>query len=341
MGTTASRPFIWRSWNEDFSQFASTIVPANSMGRSYTVSAARSCGICRTDLHLQDGVAYVPRLPHIMGHEPAGVVVRIGSDVSTIAVGDRVTPHLFVAKQECRFTRAGQHAQATHLTGILGVTLPGAFAEYFCAPAQNLLRLPDGVPFDVGGLTSCALITAVHAIRRSGVKLGDTALVLGAGGIGLVLVQLLKAAGVKALALSRSSTARGLAVEDGAAAAFDINDSTVAAVQSYLNDPDGIDCIFEMVGLSSTMALASRLVRRCGRIVVIGEEAEAVPIDTVQIAQREIEIVGTRNGGLNDAQDALRLLSAGVIRPHVAARYVLDDVNEALEFVRARGSACR
>ncbi len=72
----------------------------------------RSCGICRTDLHIQDGFAYVPHLPHVPGHEPAGIVVDVGRDVEAIAVGQRVVPHLFVNNGDCRYTRTGQHAQA-------------------------------------------------------------------------------------------------------------------------------------------------------------------------------------------------------------------------------------
>src|SRR5436190_2186947 len=97
----------------------------------------RTCGICRTDLHIQDGLAYVPRLPHIPGHEPAGVVVAVGSDVAKMSgpnVGQAVVPHLFVLDRMCRYTRSGQQAQATHLRGIIGVSLPGGFAEYFKAP---------------------------------------------------------------------------------------------------------------------------------------------------------------------------------------------------------------
>ena len=300
--------------------------------------ATRTCGICRTDLHIQDGLAYIPHLPHILGHEPAGVVAEVGADVTTLQVGERVVPHLFVSSRECRFTRTGQHAQATHLAGILGVTMPGAFAEYFCVPARNLLRLPDTVPFDLGGLTSCALITAVHALRRARLQLGDTVLVLGIGGIGLVLVQLLRAAGVRVLAVGRSMTSRKLALEQGAEETFPADDSAVSAVERHLGGADAVDCVFEMVGLSTTMNLAAKLVRRGGQIVVIGEEPETVPIDTIRIAQREIAIIGSRNGGMNDAEDALRMLARGVIRPQIAARFPLDKVNEALALVRTGGA---
>ncbi len=296
----------------------------------------RTCGICRTDLHIQDGLAYVPALPHIPGHEPAGVVLEVGRDVDDVKVGQRVVPHLFVSSGDCRYTRAGQHAQASHLKGIIGVTLPGGFAEYFTAPARNLLPLPGDVPFDAGGLASCAVITAVHAYRKSGLQAGDSAVVLGAGGIGLMLVQLLKHAGVKTIALSRSADSLQLAVHAGADLVIKFDEPRAGdRIRNFCQGGrDGVDCVFEMVGLSNTMKAAAEVVARGGRIIVIGEESEFPAVDTIQIAQRELQIIGSRNGGRQDAIDALDFISAGIIRPHIARTLPLEQINEALSLVR-------
>ncbi|HUY89396.1 MAG TPA: alcohol dehydrogenase catalytic domain-containing protein [Pirellulales bacterium] len=295
-----------------------------------------TCGICRTDLHVQDGLAYVPSLPHIPGHEPAGVVVEVGREAKGVALGQRVVPHLFVSSSECRNTRAGEHAQARHLRGIIGVTLPGGFAEYFKAPARNLLPLPDNVPFDVGGLTSCAVITAVHALRKADLQPGDLAVVFGVGGIGLLLVQLLSDAGVRSAAISRSAASLDLARQAGAswaipAAAEDVADRVRAC---SIDGKDGADCVFEMIGLAQTMRLAASLCTPGGKIIVIGEEAECPAIDTIQIAQRELQIIGSRNGGMQDARDAIDLMARGLIRPVISATYPLRQINQALRAVR-------
>lgn len=312
-------------------------VPTPAPGPGEVLVATRTCGVCRTDLHIQDGLAYVPSLPHIPGHEPAGIVAAVGSGVTAWREGDRVVPHLFVRDGECRYTRSGQHAQALHLGGIIGVTRPGGFAEFFLAPAANLLSLPAAVPFDVGGLVSCAVITAVHAYRKAALQAGETALVLGAGGIGLILIQLLHSAGVRCAALSRSAASVQLAQAARAELAVRLDDpDAVPAIRQFCGaDADGVDCVFELVGLARTMALAADCVARCGQIVVIGEEAEFPAIDTVRIAQRELRIVGARNGGLQDALDALQLLARGVIRPPIAARYPLTQINAALAAVRS------
>jgi D-arabinose 1-dehydrogenase-like Zn-dependent alcohol dehydrogenase len=312
-------------------------VPVPQFGFDEVLVATRTCGICRTDLHIQDGLAYVPSLPHIPGHEPAGVVAAVGANVHGIAVGDRVVQHLFVRRRECSFTRRGQHAQALHTTGILGVTLPGGFAEYFVVPAANVIPLPDEVPFDVGGLTSCALITAVHAYRQVHFEVGDLAFVVGTGGIGLVLVQLLVAAGVRVVGVSRSAESRRLATAAGATDAIPLDDPNLGQRAGELSGAagDGAAVVFETVGTARTMALAAQVARRGGSIVVIGEEAEFPAIDTITIAQRELRIIGSRNGGRQDAFDALALVARGVLRPVVAAHFDLAEINEALALVRA------
>jgi D-arabinose 1-dehydrogenase-like Zn-dependent alcohol dehydrogenase len=297
----------------------------------------RACGICRTDLHIQDGLAYVPSLPHIPGHEPAGIVVAVGSEVETPKVGQAVVPHLFVFDRECPYTRSGQHAQATHLRGILGVSLPGGFSERFKAPARNLLPVPDGVPLDVAGLTSCAVITAVHAFHKAQLGPLDTALVLGAGGIGLILVQLLRASGIRTVAVDRSEASLEQARRAGAELAVSFDDpQAVDQVRALTGAAkDGMDCVFELVGRAATMKFAADVAGRGGRIVVIGEEAEFPSIDTITVAQRELQIIGSRNGGMQDALDALDLLASGVLRPTIAAHFPLERINEAFDLVRS------
>jgi D-arabinose 1-dehydrogenase-like Zn-dependent alcohol dehydrogenase len=315
-------------------------VPDPVLAADEVLVETRTCGICRTDLHIQDGLAYVPSLPHIPGHEPAGVVVAVGSEVRDLKAGQTVVPHLFVFDRECAYTRAGQHAQATHLRGILGVSLPGGFGEYFKAPARNLLPVPDGVPLDVAGLTSCAVITAVHAFRKAALGPTETALVLGAGGIGLILIQLLRSANIRTIAVDRSPASLEQARRAGAELAVSIADPNADnQIHAFASSGrDGVDCVFELVGCAATMQFAAKAAARGGRIVVIGEEAEYPAIDTITLAQCELQLIGSRNGGLEDARHALDLLSRGVLRPPIAAHFPLEQINDAFAFVR-RGEA--
>lgn len=310
-------------------------VPRPEVGPGDVLVETHACGICRTDLHLQDGLAYVPALPHIPGHEPAGVVAAIGSRVRDVAVGQRVVPHLFVTCGSCPNCRAGHDAQCSNLGGVLGVTLSGAFAEYFVAPAVNLLALPDGVDFDAGGLVSCAVVTAVHAYRKARAGVGEVAVVLGAGGIGLLLVQLLKTAGARVVVVSRSEASLLRAAEFGADLVLAAAAPDAAEQVAAFSGGQGADCIFECVGSAATMRAAATFAKRRGRMIVIGEEPEFPPVDTIEIAQRELEIIGSRNGSRRDAADALAMLEAGLLEVPIVRRVPLARINDAFELLRS------
>jgi len=144
---------------------------------------------------------------------------------------------------------------------------------------------------------------------------------------------------VRTAAVSRSAASLELATQAGAELAVTIDAPDVAdRVREFSGEDGGVDCVFELVGLAGTMQAAASFVRPGGRIVVIGEEAEFPAVDTIQIAQRELQIIGSRNGGMQDARDALEMMATGAIRPHIAATHPLAEINEALDSVR-RGEA--
>ena len=148
--------------------------------------------------------------------------------------------------------------------------------------AENLLAVPAEVSIEAAGLVSCAAITAVHAIDRAAMAPGQRVVVIGAGAIGLMLVQLLVAEAHDVHVANRSSTGREIALAEGAAGGL------------ATDAPEGegtLDRVFDLVGTATSMGLAGRLVRRRGRIVVIGEEPEFPEIDSIALAQREIELV--------------------------------------------------
>jgi propanol-preferring alcohol dehydrogenase len=318
--------------------FAIQEAPVPAISDDEVLVETRTCGICRTDLHIQDGLAYIPQFPHIPGHEPAGVIAALGAAVQGWSVGDRVVPHLFLTCGQCEYCRTGRDAQCARLAGVLGVTTAGGFAQFFKVRARNLLRLPEAVSFEAGGLVSCAVITALHAYRRARLRANDVALVLGSGGIGQILIQLLRSAGARTVAVSRSQQSLDMARQAQAHLAIPLGSPDAARQIQEFSDGQGAHCVFECVGTSATMAAASQFVRRGGQIIVIGEEPDFPAIDTIQIAQRELEIIGSRNGSVQDAADALALMAAQVIRPPIVGRFPLEELNQAIEMMR-RGQA--
>ncbi|MBZ5565253.1 MAG: alcohol dehydrogenase catalytic domain-containing protein [Acidobacteriia bacterium] len=310
-------------------------VPAPEIGPEEVLVETRTCGICGTDLHILEGRGYVPPLPHILGHEPAGVVAAIGQRVTRYKVGDRVVPHLFFTCGECFFCRDGRDEQCANLRGILGVLVNGAFAEYFKAPESNLFFLPLNVSFEEGGLLADAVVTSVHAHRRSNLQSGEIAVVLGCGGVGLTLIQVLKAAGVRVVGVDRSDESLSLSRELGAELTLNSADpGRVRKVREFTGGL-GARCVFNCVGTGGTMRDSVDYVMTCGRIVVIGEEADSPAVSTTEIAQRELEIVGSRNGTRQDMAEAIRLLASGRVKPPIARRFSLAQINEALALVRS------
>ncbi|MBI3665003.1 MAG: alcohol dehydrogenase catalytic domain-containing protein [Acidobacteria bacterium] len=315
-------------------------VPVPQIGPDEVLVETRACGICGTDLHILEGRGYVPALPHILGHEPAGVVAQVGADVSGLQAGDRVVPHLFFSCDRCYFCRLGRHQQCLNLKGILGVLCPGAFAEFFKAPAANLFPLPSSVPFSVGGLVADAVVTALHATKRAGIELRDSALVLGAGGVGQILIQILHAQGIPVAAIDRSEEKLRLAEKMGASLALLADDPDILSAVHHFSGTEGVSCVFNCVGTGSSMRLAADCVRRCGRVVVIGEEADHISLGTTEIAQRELEIIGSRNGTRQDTVEAIRLVASGVIKPFIAEQFPLEKINDAFDCMR-KGALAR
>lgn len=310
-------------------------VPVPRIGTDEVLVATQTCGVCRTDLHIQDGMAYIPNLPIIPGHEPAGIVAEIGEAVEGIEVGECVVPHLFLTCGCCRFCYSGRDSLCTDIGGVIGVTQDGGFAEYFKAPAKNLLSFPSSISPESAGLVSCAVITAVHAYRRARLSTNDTAVVVGAGGIGQILIQILKSAGVKVVAVSRSQASLDIATKLGSNLAIRLGSENATDQIKQLSGCDGAQCIFECVGTAETMKFASKYVMRGGQIIVIGEEPEYPQIDTIQIAQRELEIIGSRNGSRQDAVDSIKMMAEGIIDPPIVCRFPLVQINEAFDFVRS------
>lgn len=316
------------------SPLAITDIPVPAIAADEVLVRTQTTGICGTDLHILDGHGYVPPLPHVLGHEPAGTIAAVGSAVHEWKEGDRIVPSLFFTCGNCRYCRVGRHQQCAQLKGILGVLVPGAMAEYFKVPAENLFRLPDSISFDVGGLIADAVVTATRAARRGAVAPGGRAVVIGTGGVGLCLLQLLVSAGVRVVAADIRGEALQAAEAMGAEQCFLVG-AELAEAHECNADEDPIECVYDCVGSTQTLSQACMLVMSGGRVVVIGEHGDTLPATSTAIAQRELEIVGSRNGTRQDMAEAIRLVEEGKVRPLIAARYPLEHVNEALKHLRA------
>jgi len=277
-------------------------VPEPAMAEDEVLVRVKACGICGSDVHGLDGSTGRRKPPLIMGHEAAGVVAAAGPRASGWAAGDRVTFDSTVFCGECWFCRRGR-ANLCDNRRVLGVSCDeyrqdGAFAEYVAIPSRILHRLPEGVSFAHAAMVE-ALSVAVHAVGMTPLLLGETAVVVGAGPIGLLVVQALRAAGcgrVVAVDIDadRLALARRLGADEclqpgarGAPA-----DATGLRVRE-LTGGRGAEAAFEVVGNTHALSTAVSCVRKGGSVTLVGNFSPSVELGLQAAVTREITLRGS------------------------------------------------
>jgi len=241
-------------------------LPRPQPGAGEALVKLRACGIDGTDLKLLDGFGYLPELPFIMGHEIAGEVAAVGADVSQFAPGDRVAVYNFVTCGACLYCRSFREQLCPNMRGIVGVLdVPGGYAEYVCPPAQQLIALPDDVSYADGATCCDAGLTALHAVDRADVSIGDRVLVIGIGGVGSIVTQLLAASGIEVIAVDIDAEKEKWALSQGASVFSSVVGEELVSLVLGLTDGIGADRVIDVVGLESTMTtgFAARDVASC------------------------------------------------------------------------------
>ncbi|MCC6613403.1 MAG: zinc-binding dehydrogenase [Anaerolineae bacterium] len=312
-------------------------VPSVTPEDGEVVLQTMACGIDGTDLKLLDGFGYTPELPFIMGHEIAGVVSAVGRGVADFKPGDRVAVYNFLICGQCVYCLTHREQLCLNMRGVMGVLQrPGGYAEYVRVPAQQLIRLPDSVAWEDAATACDAALTAYHALQRSRLRLGETVVIIGVGGVGSVLVQLARRAGARVIAVDRAAQRADWALENGAHQFVD--SGTTPDIPQAVKDVTGglgADCVVDVVGTEATMRAGFNSAQRGGRMIVVGYTPEHLPLPGKQLAQNELEVIGTRAGRRQDLIDALHLMATGQLKSIVRHRYPLEQVNEALKHLRS------
>jgi len=272
-------------------------VPEPEIGPDDVLVAVKACGICGSDVHGMDGSTGRRRPPIIMGHEAAGEIVRVGAGVEGWGVGDRVTFDSTVYCGRCPPCREGRINLCDNRR-VLGVSCEeyrrhGAFADYVAVPQPILYRLPDALSYRRAAVVEAVSI-ALHAVSRTRVRLNDTALVVGAGMIGILAVQALRAAGcgricVADLAPARLELARKLGADEV------LRSDTVDVAQEVLRRTGGrgVDVAVEAVGLTPTLQTAVASLRKGGQLTLIGNFAPQVELPLQAVVTRELTLNGS------------------------------------------------
>jgi NAD+-dependent secondary alcohol dehydrogenase Adh1 len=289
-------------------------------------------GLCRTDLHIQEGqwagksgVA----LPYTLGHENAGWVHEVGSAVTNVAVGDTVIVHPLATCGLCRACRAGDDVHCLKST-FPGVSADGGFADLLKTTARAVVRLePTLHPKDVAALADAGL-TAYHAVKKAASLLypGTRAVVIGAGGLGHIGIQCLRAlTPAEIIVVDPSERALALAGELGADHTVRVDGSHVSTILE-LTDGQGAEAVIDFVGERGATDDGVAMLRQAGSYFVIGY-GENVNVPTIDIISREINFIGNLVGSYNELQELMTLTAQGRVSLHTSV-YPLDAINDAM-----------
>ncbi|WP_066911292.1 NAD(P)-dependent alcohol dehydrogenase [Millisia brevis] len=301
-------------------------------------------GVCRTDLHILEG-QWEPKtgvaLPYTIGHENAGWVHAIGDEVSNVSVGDKVILHPLITCGLCRACRAGDDVHCVN-SAFPGIDTDGGYAEYLRTTARSVVRIDDSLePADVAALADAGL-TAYHAAAKIArtTRPGDVCVVIGAGGLGHIGIQVLAAiSGVTIVVVDRNAEAVKLAESVGADHGI-VADGTQVQQVLDLTGGNGAEAVLDFVGEGGATADGVAMLRRAGSYYVVGY-GENINVPTIDIISTEINFIGNLVGSYNDLQELMALAAQGKVSLHTA-KYALDDFQTALDDLdagRVRGRA--
>ena len=299
------------------SQLEFTDFPAPVPADDEVLLRIRACGICGSDVHGWDGSTGRRRPPLIMGHEAAGEIVAVGPGVARWRAGDRVTFDSTISCGTCAYCRDGQVNLCDHRR-VVGVAPAdyrqhGAFAELLAVPARILYALPDALSFTHAAMIEPVSI-AVHAVQRVRIAPTDAVVVVGAGMIGLFVIQALRWAGAqKIIAVDLAENRLALAHTLGATHSLRSDACDVATEVARLTGGRGADCAFEVVGVSATFNLAIATLRRGGSAVLVGNLAAKTDFPLQGVVTREITLHGSCSSA-GEYPLCLDLISRGIIR---------------------------
>jgi L-iditol 2-dehydrogenase len=293
-----------------------TDLPDPAPGREEVLISVAACGICGSDVHGYDGSSGRRIPPIVMGHEAAGTIAALGDGVTGFAEGDRVTFDSTIYCGACANCRRGDVNLCDHRQ-VLGVSCtefrrPGAFAEYVAVPSRILYRLPENLSFTEAAMLE-AVSVALHGVSLAQLSPGSTALVLGAGMIGLLTLQALRAAACSRVFIADvDSTRLKLAQQVGATAVLNATENLAEQILQ-LTGGVGVDVAIEAVGRNETVKASIESVRKGGTVVLVGNISPEVALPLQKVVTRQIRLQGSC-ASAGEYPRAIELLANGAIQ---------------------------
>ena len=266
-------------------------IPA--LGSGDILIRVKAAGICHSDAHYRAGTSPVSVLPITPGHEVAGIVEKVGAQVSQIEAGNRVCVHYMATCGECPYCTTGHEQFCVH-GQMIGKHRDGGYAEYIVVPARSVVSLPTTIPFEHGAIMMCSTATSLHALRKGRLQPGETVAIFGIGGLGMSAIQLARAFGALDIyAIDIQPDKLALAEQMGA---IPVNARACDPVSEVLrlSGGKGANVALELIGLPQTMQQAVQCLSVFGRAVIVGITDRPLEIDSyTQVLAKETEIIGS------------------------------------------------
>jgi len=307
--------------------------PKPEIGECEALIEVRATGVCGTDIHIYKGEWSVPA-PLILGHEFSGVVFEVGREVTKFEVGDRVVAEPNITCGKCRFCLMSERNYFCENLEAIGVTRDGAFAEYVRVPEGNLYKVPSGISYEEAALIE-PLACCIRGIDRAGIRVGDVVAIIGAGPVGLLLLQLAKASGASTVIQTDLVEERlRLAERLGADRTVNVGREDPAEAVMALTDGYGVDVAIEAVGRPETITQAINLTRRGGRLNIFGVAPQDAlwSVKPFELYDKELTITTSYRSPFT-FQRAVRLAASGriVLKPLVTHTFQLSQIDRAFE----------
>jgi alcohol dehydrogenase, propanol-preferring len=314
---------------------------------SQVLIRVESSGVCHSDIHLWEGGYEGPggqllkttergvKYPLTPGHEIAGIVDSLGEEAEGFTKKDKVLVYPWIGEGLCPACRIGQE-NLCDKPRSLGVYTDGGYAEYVLVPSYKyLLKIDEQMETNASATLSCSALTAYGAVKNTNLKPDDNVVIVGAGGLGLMAMQLAKATGgAKIIAMDLDDEKLGAAKKNGADSIINSKKEDPVKAVMELTGKMGADAVIDFVNASKTVEADMQFLRRRAKLVLVGLFGGELKLSLVSMPTRAYRLIGSYTGTLSDMVELVSLASRGVIKPLVSNRFKLDQATEALTMLK-------
>jgi 2-desacetyl-2-hydroxyethyl bacteriochlorophyllide A dehydrogenase len=314
--------------------------PVPRPGAKEVLVEVKAAGICGSDVHVRNGVMATSKTPITLGHEIAGILVEKGVDATQVEEGDSVVVDYVISCGRCQYCALGKDNLCVNGRAI-GFDLDGGFADRIVVPAENVVKLPDGLPFEQGAIIGCAVATSFHATKIAEVSLGDDVAIFGLGGVGMHAVLWAMLRGAKnIIGVDVARKKLEFAKEFGATHVIDPNNEGAARKISEITGGKGVEAAMDFAGQPATLNGAINSLARGGRIVVVGRGPREISISPWTFLRRELQMRTSSDHLRNEIPAIVEQVRKGNmdLSKSISTRLPLERVNDGLDALENNGA---